>query len=65
MLHADNSVWQDIRYTATARTKTFHVFQEAMHPNLRGHQLLGACLSAACAATPRSSVWSGVWVTAY
>ena len=54
MLHADNSVWQDILRTGTAGTKPFNVFQESMHPNLRGHQLLGACLGAAYASTASS-----------
>lgn len=54
MLHADNSVWQDILRTGSAGTKPFNVFQESMHPNLRGHQLLGACLSAAYASTAAS-----------
>ncbi|HRI49603.1 MAG TPA: GDSL-type esterase/lipase family protein [Pseudomonadota bacterium] len=66
MLHADNSVWQDILRTGTAGTKPFNVFQESMHPNLRGHQLLGACLGAAYASTATSKqCLPGGLVTSY
>ena len=54
MLHADNSVWQNILRTGNAGTKAFNIFQESMHPNLRGHQMLGRCLGYAFSSSLQS-----------
>jgi lysophospholipase L1-like esterase len=49
MLHPDGNVWKQWQPGQWAmiqgNTSLFNVVQESMHPNVRGHQLLGKCIS--------------------